>query len=125
MLAFADTVSPGSGRSVMVHTTLPQGEVDPTAASRVAQGTADFVASVMHSNRLKRVGIAGGDTSSLATLGLGIWGLSYQTDLAPGVAVCSTRSDVESMDAVELMLKGGQMGPPELFELLLHGTEIP
>jgi len=111
-----------AGRSVMVSTTPPEGEVDALAAARVAQDTASFVASVLHANRLERVGIAGGDTSSLATLGLGMWGLSHKADLAPGVALCSTRSDLPALDGLELMLKGGQMGPPGLFELLVHGT---
>jgi len=26
------------------------------------------------------------------------------------------------MDGLEIMLKGGQMGPPDLFETLVHGA---
>ena len=29
---------------------------------------------------------------------------------------------LEGLDGVELILKGGQMGPPDVFERLLHGT---
>jgi hypothetical protein len=32
------------------------------------------------------------------------------------------RADDPVLDGVELMLKGGQMGPPDVFERLLHGV---
>lgn len=51
--------------------------------------------------------------------GLGCWGLSYRTALAPGVTVSRTHGDDPAVDGIELMLKGGQMGPDDLFERLL------
>ena len=70
---------------------------------------------------LRRVGIAGGDTSSLAVKSLTAWGLSFHASIAPGVALCRLHSDVPSLDGMEIMLKGGQMGPQDLFERLVHG----
>jgi uncharacterized protein YgbK (DUF1537 family) len=72
---------------------------------------------------LGRLGIAGGDTSSLATQALGIWGMSYRGSLGPGVAVTRTHSDDPARDGIELMLKGGQMGAEDVFEQLLRGTQ--
>jgi len=71
---------------------------------------------------LRRVGIAGGDTSSQAVKALGPWALTHQATPAPGVALCQVHSDNPALHGMELMLKGGQMGPPELFEHLVHGT---
>ncbi len=89
------------------------------AAAEVAAATAAFAAAVLRAVPLRRVGIAGGDTSSLAVRALGCWGLSYRTALAPGVTVSRTHGDGAAADGLELMLKGGQMGPDDLFERLL------
>lgn len=105
------------------HTLLWTAAADAgTAPGEVAAATAALVAAVLRAVPVRRVGIAGGDTSSRAvkTLGaeLGVWGLSYRSVLAPGVAVCHVHAE-GSLDGMELMLKGGQMGPEDLFERLL------
>jgi uncharacterized protein YgbK (DUF1537 family) len=71
---------------------------------------------------LRRVGIAGGDTSSHVALGLDIWGLAWRGALAPGVTLCAARADRPALDGIEMMLKGGQMGPGDLFERFLNGA---
>jgi 3-oxoisoapionate kinase len=117
------TASLKAGRYTMVITAPPAGEAANTAnASRVATATAAFIAAVMHNTPVRRLGIAGGDTSSHAVKALGLWGLSYRGTLAPGVAMCRAHSDDAALDSIELMLKGGQMGPDDLFETLVNGT---
>jgi len=69
--------------------------------------------------RVRRVGIAGGDSSSHAVRALGLWGLSYLGPLAPGVPLVRAHADDARLDGLELMLKGGQMGPADLFTRLL------
>ena len=115
------------GRNVLVHTDKPTGAVsaDQTAATARATGrlVADIVrASAQAGRRLNRIGIAGGDTSSQATLALGLWGLAFRCVLAPGVTVSVARSDDPATDGVELMLKGGQMGGDRLFDELAGGV---
>ena len=111
-----------SGRHTMVITAPPPGEKANAAdAPRVAAATAAFIAAVMRAVPVKRLGIAGGDTSSHAVKALGLWGLSYRTTLGPGVAICVGHSDDPRLDGIELMLKGGQMGPDNLFDALLAG----
>jgi uncharacterized protein YgbK (DUF1537 family) len=112
------------GRSVMLRTAHPGARrITPAEAAAVARGSAAAVGRILRAVPLRRVGIAGGDTASHTALGLDIWGLAYRRTLAPGVTLCATRSDDRALDGVELMLKGGQMGPPDLFEMLLHGTQ--
>lgn len=109
-----------AGRHTLVWTApADAGTADTAQAGRVAAATADFVAAVLRRVALRRVGIAGGDTSSLAVRALGCWGLSYRCTLAPGVTVSRTHADDPAVDGLELMLKGGQMGGEDLFERLL------
>jgi uncharacterized protein YgbK (DUF1537 family) len=70
---------------------------------------------------LRRVGIAGGDTSTRVVQALGLWGLSYRSRPDPGVALCRAHSDDPALDGLELMLKGGQMGAVDLFDRLAAG----
>ncbi|MFC5353378.1 four-carbon acid sugar kinase family protein [Azospirillum himalayense] len=112
----------GQGRNVLAWTAPAEGETPDTAQSAaIADATADFVATVARAVPLRRIGIAGGDTSSKAVKALGLWGLSYRTALSPGVTVSLTHSAHPPTDGVELMLKGGQMGSEDLFERLVHG----
>jgi 3-oxoisoapionate kinase len=108
-----------AGQSVMVRTGQPAGPV-----ASVAQATGGFIRQVVDATCVRRIGIAGGDTSSEAALAMGIWGLAYDRTLEPGVTLCRTRSDTPGLDGLELMLKGGQMGSPGLFETLLHGDRL-
>ncbi|CAO3438551.1 four-carbon acid sugar kinase family protein [Azospirillum doebereinerae] len=109
-----------AGRHTLVWTApADAATADTGRAAEVAAATAGFVAAVLRAVPLRRVGIAGGDTSSMAVRAIGCWGLSYRTALAPGVTVSRTHGDDPATDGVELMLKGGQMGPDDLFERLL------
>jgi len=115
------------GRNVLVHTDRPAQAVTAQQAAATASGTARLAAAIVAASaqagkRLARIGIAGGDTSSQATLALGLWGLAFRSVLAPGVTVSVARSDDPVIDGVELMLKGGQMGGDRLFDDLAAGT---
>jgi uncharacterized protein YgbK (DUF1537 family) len=95
-----------------------------TTAAPIAQISADIVARVVqtqadHGTPLRRIGIAGGDTSSHAVQALKLWGLSYQTTICPGVTLSRAHSPDPARNGLELMLKGGQMGEVDLFGRLL------
>lgn len=97
---------------------------DLTAAADVAHTGAKFLRDLLDACAsrgapLRRLGIAGGDTSSRASQALNLWGLSYLGQLGPGVTVSRTHSDHPALDGIELMLKGGQMGGEDVFERLL------
>jgi uncharacterized protein YgbK (DUF1537 family) len=110
------------GRGVLAHTT-PVRTGGP-AALEVAHAGGRLLANVLTlAPRVRRVGVAGGDSSSLAVQALGGWGLSHAGPLAPGVALTRLHADTPRLDGMELMLKGGQMGPPDVFERLVHGCD--
>ena len=78
--------------------------------------------AVLRRVRVARLGVAGGDSSSLAMQALDAWGLSHLARIEPGVALCRLHSDAPALDGIEVMLKGGQMGSVELFERFLRGS---
>lgn len=109
-----------AGRSVLA-VTAGSASGDATA-HEIAQAGGRLLARVLAQVPLRRIGIAGGDTSSLGVQALAAWGLSYRASLSPGAALCRLHSDHAGLDGLEIMLKGGQMGPEDLFERLLHGA---
>jgi uncharacterized protein YgbK (DUF1537 family) len=113
-----------SGHSVIAHTS-PLGEslCDETLLGiEIAKATGEFMAQLLSVTQPRRIGIAGGDTSSWTLRALDIWGLSFIGHLAPGVALCRAHSDNKTLDGAEIMLKGGQMGPYDLFLRLRGGA---
>jgi uncharacterized protein YgbK (DUF1537 family) len=109
----------GAGRHVLVNTAGEDGGRRPTADPRLARETGQLLRRLLAQVPLRRIAIAGGDTSSHAVKALDCWGLSYLGAVATGAALCRLHSDSSSLDGLEVMLKGGQMGPPDIFERLL------
>jgi len=112
-----------AGRHVLAYTT-PVGDAQPSLHARadLAPACGALLRMVLARLRPSRVGIAGGDTSSHATQSLGAWGLEWLGQLDAGVPLLRVRSDDPAIDGLELMLKGGQMGVPDLFARLIAGT---
>lgn len=103
------------GTNVLV-TTAPD-DADPrTADPELASATGRLVDRILKAAPVRRILVAGGDTSSQVVASLGIWGLSSAGFLAPGVALSRSRSDDPLRDGLCLLLKGGQMGDHTLFD---------
>ncbi|WNC93271.1 four-carbon acid sugar kinase family protein [Paraburkholderia sp. FT54] len=109
------------GRNVLAFTTR-RASREGGALPQLAHACASLLQQVLGAVRLQRIGIAGGDTSSIAVRALGAWGLSYLAPLSAGVTVCRLHADCAELDGMEIMLKGGQMGDADLFEQLLEGN---
>jgi len=111
----------GAGRSVLAYL----GPVVGGGPSRleVAQACGKLLRRVLElAPVVRRVGIAGGDTSSISVEALGLWALGFIGLLGPGVGVTRVHADDQRLDGLELMLKGGQMGSADVFARLLRGT---
>jgi uncharacterized protein YgbK (DUF1537 family) len=111
------------GRSVVAHTTFADDSHGKTAGftRALAIGSGRLMQEVLARHPLRRVGLAGGDTSSLAVESWGITALTLSYVLGPGVGICRVHAAGHPLDGIELMLKGGQMGPPDVFPALLAG----
>jgi uncharacterized protein YgbK (DUF1537 family) len=108
------------GRHVLAFTTR-RASSEGGALPQLAHACASLLQQVLGAVRLRRIGVAGGDTSSFAVRALGARGLSYLAPLSAGVTVCRLHADRAELDGMEIMLKGGQMGDADLFEQLLEG----
>lgn len=106
-----------SGRHVLAHTS--HAPADKRDSAMIAMRCAQVLSAVLREVPLRRVGVCGGDTSSHAVKALGIDSLSYAAQLADGVGICRVHAQASPFDGLELMLKGGQMGPPGVFERLI------
>jgi len=104
----------GAG-DVMLITDRPAGTPSDTGA--VAAATAALLRAILAESRVSRLVVAGGDTSTLAIKALDIWGLSYRAPLVAGAPLCRAHSDDSRLDSLDIVLKGGQMGPPDFFAI--------
>lgn len=108
------------GRNVLVSTVpIESARLDGNDGGTIADRSAVIVDRVLKKVPVKRVAIAGGDTSSRIAQSLGFWGLAYHSQISNGVALCQSRSEIPERDEMLLMLKGGQMGDVDLFERFL------
>ncbi|EIM99908.1 Hrp-dependent type III effector protein [Paraburkholderia hospita] len=114
------------GRNVLAFTRRPQASArdaqqEGASRERTAQACAALLRDVVRAARPRRIGIAGGDTSSHAVQALDAWGLSYRAPLTAGVTVCRLHADEPWLDGTEVMFKGGQMGDVDVLERLIEG----
>lgn len=68
-----------------------------------------------------RVGVAGGDTSGFIARELGLTALEAIAPVAPGSPLCRAFAQ-NSMDGIEFIFKGGQVGKDDVWGTILHGT---
>lgn len=104
------------GHNVLVTTAPPEGPAPIRLMPGLAEASAAFIDDVVARSGVRRVAIAGGDTSSAAVPALGFWGLAYHSVISRGSTVCVGRSDNLARDGMHLLLKGGQMGDDVVFE---------
>jgi len=128
-----------SGRSVVLYSAAGPGDgaieagraelaargYRPEDSSRVlgtAMGT--LARELVAELGLRRLLVAGGDTSSYVTRELGVYALSCQAELEPGGPLCRAWSSDPRFDGLELALKGGQVGSPGFFERVRRGRVV-
>jgi uncharacterized protein YgbK (DUF1537 family) len=71
---------------------------------------------------LKRIVIAGGDTSSYAARAMGIEAVEMIAALVPGAPLCKASAPGSPIDGLEVNFKGGQVGGEDYFEVLMQGN---
>jgi len=79
-----------------------------------------IVRDVLGRVKLRRVCLAGGDTSSHAARTLGIQSMEMIARLAPGAPLCRVRAPGSPAHGMELNFKGGQVGSEKYFGNVLE-----
>ncbi len=129
-----------AGRSVVLHSA--RGESDPriaeTARALAGRGLVDVAAktfgprvfgtalgriarAAVEQCGLRRLGIAGGDTSGFLAGALGIEAIEMIAPIAPGAPLCRAHAPGSAADGLEVNFKGGQVGRPDYFAVLRRG----
>ncbi|MGR6968001.1 four-carbon acid sugar kinase family protein [Geodermatophilus sp. URMC 61] len=107
-----------AGRDVVAHTTRgpddPRLSVGSVTAAEVG-GTIGRLAGDLARRGLTRdVVVCGGDTSSHALLAMGVGELRVSEQFVTAGPICTT-DDAAAVAGCRVLLKGGQVGPPDLF----------
>ena len=102
------------GQSIVLYTALgsTQAEVQGEALG-TCMGL--LLRELILATGVRRVAMAGGDTSSHAIAQLGLQALTFAARLQPGAPLCRAHSPNAAFDGLELVLKGGQIGTPDFF----------
>ena len=94
----------------------------PAERKSLGQRSGRILARILDETGLRRVVVAGGDTSSHAGGELGIDALTFLSHLAPGAPLCKAWSSSGLRDGLEIVFKGGQCGREEFFESVRNGS---
>ena len=85
------------------------------AARRVGAALADIMRGIVLASDVRRIVVAGGDSSGEVMQALDVDALTIAAGLAPGAPMCRTWSTQARFDGLEVTLKGGQMGGADFF----------
>lgn len=111
-----------AGNSVILYTALGPDGADSSlnteqARHGIGQRLGEILRELVLQEGLRRVVVAGGDTSSHALQQLGIHALTTRLPLpeTPGSPLCTAYSDDARFDGLEIAFKGGQIGNDAYF----------
>jgi 3-oxoisoapionate kinase len=94
---------------------------DATIRARLGRQQGLLLRDVLLRSSVRRICVAGGDTSTHAISQLGIYALELRTPLLPGQPLCRAYSDDDALDGLEIAMKGGQHGRPDHFASIQRG----
>lgn len=113
------------GSSVVFFTAAsPEDRIENFSASSrqlLGQRSGHILNRILNEAAVKRVVIAGGDTSSHGGQQLGIDALTFVSPLAPGAPLCRAWSQNKNRQDLEIVFKGGQCGSEDFFKTVLDG----
>ena len=120
----------GGGKSPLVHTALGPSSDDgarlnaiPDGRRNIGEGLGTILKAILHASHIRRVIVAGGDSSSHALGQLDIYALTTRKPLpaTPGSPLCTAASGSANLNGIEIALKGGQVGADDYFSALRDG----
>ncbi|WP_306316473.1 MULTISPECIES: 3-oxo-tetronate kinase [unclassified Streptomyces] len=119
-LAFADAHLAGSDEPVLVYSTESpeavrdvQGQLGAAEAGELVERTLARVAEGLVERGVRRLVVAGGETSGAVVRALGLTGLRIGPQIDPGVPWCA--APLPGGDTLHIALKSGNFGGPDFF----------
>ncbi|MGO8759207.1 MAG: four-carbon acid sugar kinase family protein [Terracidiphilus sp.] len=112
------------GRSVVLYTALGPQPQDQDHGEKFGAALGSMLRHLVLSTGVRRILIAGGDTSTRSVKQLNFDALTFAAPLAPGVPLCRAHARSSPLDGLELALKGGQIGPVDFFAQVRDGRAV-
>ncbi|QIP13636.1 four-carbon acid sugar kinase family protein [Spirosoma aureum] len=111
------------GRSVIIHTGGTSAAQNKLFSSQKLGTALGLIARevVGQCSAIKRVVVAGGDTSSYAARAMGIEAVEMIAPLVAGAPLCKATAPGSPIDGIDVNFKGGQVGAENYFGILLEG----
>ena len=112
-------------KSVCLHT---GGDKIPASGAKhlpaIGASLGSILARVLKETPVRRVVVAGGDTSSQVARALGIQAVEMIAELARGSPLCKAAASDPRINGLEITFKGGQIGNEDFFGLVEHGPKF-
>ncbi len=103
-----------AGQSVVAYTSLGHAKSHAPAA-RLGTMLGQLAREAITATGIRRLVIAGGDTSSYAGRALGIESLEMLSPVVPGAPLCRAHAPGSPAEGMEIVFKGGQVGASDFF----------
>lgn len=111
-----------AGRNVVVFTSRGAPTAEPLPAELVGTALGQLAREAIEQTGVRRLLVAGGDSSSYAARALGIEAVELLAPLAPGAPLCRAHAPGSPADGLEVNFKGGQVGAPDYFLSVARGA---
>ncbi len=98
-------------------------EIQSTTSSLYGEALGTIARNVLSHAKIRRLVIAGGDTSGVVARTLGIKAVEMIAPLSPGAPLCRAFAPASPADGLEVNFKGGQVGGEDYFEVVRAGTQ--
>lgn len=110
-----------SGRCVIHTAQGPLSQTVPAAGDLLGAALGRVAKTIIQQTGLRRMIFAGGDTSSHGVAQLGVDALTWEAPVEIGAPLVKAHAQDGSVDGLQLVLKGGQMGSENFFEVVRRG----
>jgi len=107
-------------KNLIVHT--GQKKINNLSSEKLGTALGSIAKQAVEKNKLRRVVIAGGDTSSYAARAMEIDAVEMTAPLVSGAPLCKVFSKNEGINGLEVNFKGGQVGDEKYFVTLTAVT---
>jgi uncharacterized protein YgbK (DUF1537 family) len=109
------------GQSVVLYTALGPQPMNGAHGEKFGAALGNRLRELLLISGVRRVVVAGGDTATHAVMQLGLDALTFAASLSPGAPLCRGHAPGSRLDGLELVLKGGQIGPDTFFAKVRDG----